>query len=89
MSGQQKTPGTYTGPPGCVSCLTCISVHKKQRCGLSCSESAVDRLPSLGLASDCSGSLLRPLHSELREKEESWSAVKRSVGPTAPVFTHW
>lgn len=54
----------------CVFRLTCISVHKKQRCGLSYSESADDRLPSLGLASDSSDSLLQPLHSELRKKEE-------------------
>lgn len=70
MSGQQRLPVTYMGQPGCVFCLTCISVHKKQRCGLSYSESADGRLPSLGLASDCSGSPLQPLHSELREKEE-------------------
>lgn len=49
-------------------CLTCISVHKKPRCGPWDSESEDGQLPSPGLASGFSGSLLQPLHSELSEK---------------------
>lgn len=47
---------------------TCISVHKTQKCGLWDSESGDDQSPSPDLANGFSGSLLQPLHSELREK---------------------
>lgn len=51
-----------------LCCLTCISVHKKPRCGLWDSESADGQLPFPGLASGFSGSPPLPLHSELCEE---------------------
>lgn len=49
-------------------CLTCISVHTKQRRVLWDSVSEDGRLPSPGLASGFCGNLLQPLRSVLNEK---------------------